>query len=194
MTGVVLAGGAGRRMAPAGVKAAVLLGGRPLAAYPVAALAAVCDRVAVVCKNETELPDLRPAERWEEPDEPRHPLAGILFALERAAGPVLVCAADMPFVTPAACRSLLAAAAGRGAAVPRAAVAVSDGALEPLLGVYAPGAAETLAAAPPDAPLRAAVEALDPARVALPARITASVNTPEELAEAEAAVAGRSAY
>jgi hypothetical protein len=45
---------------------------------------------------------------------------------------------------------------------------------------------DVLRAAPPDAPLTRTVEALDPARVALPAALVRSVNTPEDLAEAEA--------
>jgi hypothetical protein len=51
--------------------------------------------------------------------------------------------------------------------------------------VYAPGALEHLRAAAEDAPLTRTVEALDPTRVALPPQVVASVNTPEELAEAE---------
>ena len=183
MTGAVLAGGAGRRLgAPS--KPAAVLDGRPLASYPVAALEAVCERVAVVCKPDTELPDLG-VDRWEEPRAPRHPRVGIVHALERAGGPVLVCAADMPFVTADALRTLLAAA-GTGAAV----VAVSEGVMQPVLGLYAPAALQTLRGAEPNAPLTATVEALDPARVALPPAIVRSVNTPDEAARAEVELAG----
>ena len=77
------------------------LAGRPLISYPAEALRQVCERVVVVCKADTQLPSLPAVDaRWDEPDEPRHPLTGIVHALERADGPVLVCAADMPFVTP----------------------------------------------------------------------------------------------
>jgi molybdopterin-guanine dinucleotide biosynthesis protein A len=169
-----------------GSKAAVALAGRPLVSYPVAALAGVCDPVAVVCKAATELPSLDGgAERWDEPDEPRHPLTGIVHALERANGPVLVLAGDMPFVTADALRTLLEApGAGRSKAV----VAVAGGVLQPVLGLYAPAALGALHAAPLDAPLTATVEGLQPARVALPATLVRSVNTPDELAEAEAAL------
>ncbi len=177
--GVVLAGGDGSRLGM-GSKAGVPLAGRPLASYPVAALSAVCERVAVVCKPDTELPELE-AERWDEPAEPRHPLTGIVHALETAGAPVLVCAADMPFVTADACRTLLAAA-GTAPAV----VAVADGVLQPALGLYAPAALEVLRAAEPDAPLTRTVEALGPGRVALPGALVVSVNTVEELAAAEA--------
>ena len=182
MIGVVLAGGAGQRLGT-GSKAAVELAGRPLISYPLAALAPVCESVAVVCKPDTELPDVRPAERWDEPAEPRHPLAGIVHALERAGEPVLVCAADMPFVTADACQTLIRS----GRAI--AAVAIAGGVLQPVLGVYAPDALETMRAAAADAPLTATVEALDPVRVALAPALVASVNTPEELAAAEAALA-----
>ena len=46
-------------------KPAAMLAGRPLIAYPIAALWEVCDRVAVACKRHTELPPLPSAvERW----------------------------------------------------------------------------------------------------------------------------------
>lgn len=186
MIGAVLAGGVGSRLGGRGDKPAALLAGRPLVSYPVEALGEVCERVAVVCKRDTRLPDLDEAERWDEPDEPRHPLAGIVHALERADGePVLVCAADMPFVTADACRSLLAA--------PHKAVAVvatADGVLQPTFGLYAAEALETLKAAPENAPLTRAVEELHPTRVAFPMRLVKSVNTPDDLAEAEKERAG----
>lgn len=162
------------------------LAGRPLIAYPLAALTGVCERVAVVCKAATELPDLDGAERWDEPDEPRHPLTGIVHALETAGAPVLVCAVDMPFVTMDACRTLLQATADSAAVV-----ATAEGRIQPVLGLYAPAALTGLRAAPPDAPLTRTVDALDPVRVALPAALLASVNTPAELAEAELRLAGR---
>jgi molybdopterin-guanine dinucleotide biosynthesis protein A len=176
--GVVLAGGRGSRLGM-GSKAGVTLAGRPLVSYPVAALSAVCERVAVVCKPDTELPELE-AERWDEPPEPRHPLTGIIHALETAGAPVLVCAADMPFVTADACRTLLEAV-GSAPAV----VAVAEGALQPTLGLYAPGALDVLRAAAPDAPLSRTVEGLSPRRVALPGPLVRSVKTVEDLADAE---------
>jgi molybdopterin-guanine dinucleotide biosynthesis protein A len=182
--GAVLAGGQGSRLGN-GSKPAAQLAGRPLISYPLAALREVCDRVAVVCKRGTELPELESAERWDEPDEPRHPLTGIVHALEQAAGePVLVCAADMPFVTADACRSLLAAP-NKALAV----VAAADGVLQPTFGVYAAEALDTLATAEPDASLTSTVERLNPTRVAFPMRLVQSVNTPEDLAEAERVLA-----
>ena len=186
MIGAVLAGGGGRRMG--GSKVGATLAGRPLVSYPLAALGAVCDRLAVVCKADTEVPELKGVERWDEPDYPQHPLTGITHALERAEEPVLVCAGDMPFVTADACRSLLAAAGASGGA--QAAVAVADGVLQPVFGVYAPIALDTLRAAESDVALTATIESLDPVRVALPPAIVRSVDTPQELAEAEADLAG----
>jgi molybdopterin-guanine dinucleotide biosynthesis protein A len=179
MIGVVLAGGAGRRIG--GGKPGRLVAGRPLASYPAVALAEVCGRVAIVAKPGTPLPELGPSvEIWDdEPAEPRHPLTGIVHALDRAGGEaVLVCAADMPFVTPEALRTLTAPG--------RDAVAVAGGVLQPVLALYTPAALPTLRAAEPDAPLTRTVEALDPARVQLPPAIARSVDTPEELAAAEA--------
>ena len=185
MIGAVLAGGEGRRLG-GGSKAAAQLAGRPLVDYPLEALAAVCERVAVVCKRDTRLPELTGAERWDEPDEPRHPLTGLVHALETAGAPVLVCAADMPFVTADACRTLIQGAGGSPAVVASAA-----GVLQPTFGLYAPAALDVLRAAPPDAALTRTVEGLDPARVALPPSLVRSVNTPEELADAEALLAAR---
>ena len=175
MNGAILAGGAGTRLG--GVSKAMLeVEGRPLAGHVAAVLAELCNRVAIVCKRDTELPDLPGIERWDEPEEPRHPLTGIVHALEQAGEPVLVCAVDMPWVTPDACRSLLDAAPGAVAAV-----AVGEGEMCPVFGVYSPDALDVLQAAPPDAPLRDTVAALDPARVALPPALLRSVNRPEDL-------------
>jgi molybdenum cofactor guanylyltransferase len=135
-----------------------------------------------VSKPHSELPDLPGVERWDEPERPQHPLTGIVHALERAGGPVLVCAADMPFVTSDALRTLLQGAGGADAP---AVIAVADGVLQPVLGLYAPAALGALREAAEDAPLTQTVEALDPARVALPPALVRSIDTPEELAEAE---------
>jgi molybdopterin-guanine dinucleotide biosynthesis protein A len=161
-------------------KAAALLGGRPLIAYPLESLAAVCERVVVVAKPGSDLPDLG-ALRWDEPEDPQHPIAGIRHALERAGAPILVVAADMPFVGP----DTLALLAGELQPGLKAAVAFCDGRLEPLLAAYAPEALENLAAAPVDEPLRRTVESLMPVLVDVPPETVFNVNTPDDLAEAE---------
>jgi molybdopterin-guanine dinucleotide biosynthesis protein A len=179
MIGVLLAGGRGQRLGGR-PKAALEVAGLPLAAYPAAALATVCERVAFVAKADSELPLLPGVERWDEPPEPRHPLTGIVAALERAGDAVLVCGADMPYVTGDACATLI----GGGGAL--AVVAVAGGVVQPLFAVYAPAALDALRVAPPDARLTDTVEALRPGRVALPPGIVASVNTPDDLAAAQA--------
>jgi molybdopterin-guanine dinucleotide biosynthesis protein A len=187
VVGAILAGGAGRRIG--GDKAARRLGGRPLAAYPAAALAAVCERVALVCKPGMALPDPWRFEVWDdEPMEPRHPAAGIAFAIERAGEAVLVCAADMPFVEPVHCRRLTAAYDGEAVAV----VASSGGDSQPVLGIYSRAAVRPLrAAAEAGTPLRAAVAALEPRFVELPSEVLRSVDTPEELRLARGSRPGR---
>jgi molybdopterin-guanine dinucleotide biosynthesis protein A len=184
LVGVVLAGGLGRRLGAA--KPGAALAGRPLVAYPVEALGAVCERVVVVAKANTDLPPVD-VERWDEPDEPRHPIAGIVHALKRAGSPILVCAADMPFATPDVLHRI-ADALQPGA---NAAVAFSEGSLEPLLASYAPAALEPLARAPADAPLRRTVEALAPVLIDVPPRVVFNVNTPADLAEAERSISSR---
>jgi molybdopterin-guanine dinucleotide biosynthesis protein A len=177
LVGVVLAGGLGRRMgAP---KATAMLAGRPLIAYPLDSLRAVTDRVVVVAKRDTDLP--ADIERWNEPDDPRHPIAGIRYALERVGRPIVVCAADMPFVTPDVL-SLIANELRPGL---KAAVAFCEGRLEPLLAAYTPDALEGLRDAPPEEPLRRTVESLMPVLVDVGPHVVFNVNTPDDLAEAE---------
>ena len=96
--GAILAGGGGRRIG--GDKAIVELPGRPLICYPLEAVREALGQVAVLAKADTELPSLPGVTVWIEPDARRHPLVGITQALALADGrPVLVCAADLPFVS-----------------------------------------------------------------------------------------------
>ena len=201
MIGAILAGGRGRRMG--GGKPARELAGRPLAAWPAEAVAAVCSRVVIVAKAATELPALPGVERWDEPDGEHHPARGIAYALERAGEPVLVCAGDMPFVTAEVCRRLAGALGGGaqpaaeaeplGTEGPLAAVAVAAGRLQPVLAAFAPAALGAFRAAPPDAPLTRTVEALDPVLVEVDPAVVRSVDTPDELARAEAELGLRGA-
>ena len=190
MIGAILAGGAGRRMAALGSagKAAVSLAGRPLVAYPLDAMAAACERVVVVCKPSTPLPREVTVERWHEPEEPRHPLTGIVHALERAGAPVLVCAADMPFVAADDCRALIAAWRDCPA---RSVVATAGGRFQPVYGVYLPDALDLLRRAPAGAPLTETVGSLDPVEVPMPEGAVTSVDTPADLAAAERRMAAR---
>ncbi len=178
----ILAGGFATRLG--GEKATVELAGRPLITHPLKAAQAARLDPFVVTKRRSALPPLN-FEIVLEPDEPAHPLRGILSALEAAAGPVLVLGCDMPFVTP----PLL----GRLAHEEPPAVTEVDGRPEPLLALYGPEQAAALAAAlEAEAPLRRAVEGLDPMRLGEdelrrfgnPAVLVRSINTPEDLAEA----------
>jgi molybdopterin-guanine dinucleotide biosynthesis protein A len=182
--GAILAGGRARRMG--GGKPTRELAGRPLVAWPAGALAAACERVVVVAKPEVELPELPFVERWDEPDAEHHPARGIAYALERAGEPVLVCGADMPFVTAEACRAVRDALGGSGAAA-----AVADGVLQPVFAAFSPVALAALRAAPPDAALTRTVDALGPVLVELDPRVVRSVDTEEDLARAEAELAPR---
>lgn len=178
--GVVLAGGAGRRLG--GAKATAVLRGRPLIAWPLAALGEVLDDVVVVAKGDTVLPPDLTAPVWVEPDAPRHPIAGLLHALAGAGGrSVLVCAVDLPGVT-AATVARLAGMPGEGAAL----AVDPDGRVQPLLGRYPASAADVLRAAASDARLTDTVLALRPTLLPAPAAELRNVNTPEDLAAAEA--------
>jgi molybdopterin-guanine dinucleotide biosynthesis protein A len=164
-----------------GGKATRELAGRPLAAWPAGALMDACARVVVVAKADVELPDLPGTERWDEPDADHHPARGIAYALERAGEGVLVCAADMPFVTADACRALIGALGDAPAAV-----AVADGVMQPVLAAYAPAALAAFRAAPPDAALIRTVDSLGPVLVEVDPALVRSVDTEEDLAAAEA--------
>jgi molybdopterin-guanine dinucleotide biosynthesis protein A len=94
--GAVIAGGHGSRIG--GQKATVELAGRPLISYPLAAIEAAGLRPLVVAKLDSELPSL-PCPVIRESHDPRHPLCGILAALEHAQGRAVVAVGcDMPLV------------------------------------------------------------------------------------------------
>jgi molybdopterin-guanine dinucleotide biosynthesis protein A len=188
--GAVLAGGRARRLG--GAKADALLGGRALIEYPLAALREGGLEAAVVAKGDTPLPELS-VPVWREPDEQGppsfHPLRGVVIALRRSApAPVVVLGCDMPFV-PAA---LVAHLAALDAPIVVPSVA---GRLEPLAARYdsasIPAFEEALAAGEP---VREAIARLEPVlvtereleRFGDPRRLFMNVNTPEDLARAEA--------
>ena len=135
--GAVLAGGHGSRMG--GPKALAPLAGRPLAAYPLAAMREAGLQPVLVARAGIALDGLGDVAVWREPDaSDRHPAHGVLCALERAGGPVVVLACDLPFV-PAALLAALAAADRSTRA-----------AGQPLIARYEPADAAALAAAAAD--------------------------------------------
>jgi molybdopterin-guanine dinucleotide biosynthesis protein A len=188
--GVVLAGGAGRRIG--GDKAIVELDGRALLLYPLAVLRSVLAEVAIVAKRDTALPVLdAETSVWLERDHPRHPLCGIVHALRLAAGrSVLVVAGDMPLVDVPLVRALVEAervATGAAAVVPRA-----GGRLQPLCALYTPRALPALERFDPDVRAADAVAALDPVELEVVDETPFfNVNAPEDLLQAAALLSQR---
>jgi molybdopterin-guanine dinucleotide biosynthesis protein A len=173
----VLAGGRGCRMG--GSKATVELAGEPLIERPLAAARAAGLEAVVVAKRGTSLPELD-VPVWIEPDTPFHPICGLVAALEH--GPVVAVACDQPWVT----AELMTALAAAGPAVPWV-----DGRYEPFPGHYDPTQLPVLRdALAAEASLRATLAQLAPARLDLtqfgdPARLVTSINTPQQLVDAE---------
>jgi molybdopterin-guanine dinucleotide biosynthesis protein A len=186
----ILAGGRATRLG--GDKVTAQLAGRPLISYPLEAAHAAVAEIVVVAKPATELPELE-VEVVREPPEPFHPLCGIVAALERAGEqPVIVVAADMPFVT----GELLAwmETISEPVAVPR-----HGGRLHPLLGKYDGSVFEQLKSAlKAERALQETVSELSPRLIegdeletfGDPERLLFNVNTPADLAEAESALRG----
>jgi molybdopterin-guanine dinucleotide biosynthesis protein A len=143
--------------------------GAPLIERPLAAAREAGLEVVVVAKARTPLPEgLRV---WQEPDEPFHPLLGIVTALEQAGEPVVVVACDQPYV-PAA---LLARLADGGAVR-------AGGRIEPFPARYEPEwLPELRAALERQAPMTKTIEALEPATIEWDAAALRSINTPEDL-------------
>ena len=182
--GVVLAGGAGRRIG--GSKALATLNRRALISYPLEAVWRALGNVTIVAKPDTALPSVLGAEVWIEPQEPRHPITGIVHAISLAGDrPVLICASDMPLVTPELIMAIARTDPGGAAAV----VASFGGDIQPLLACYQPSALAPLAEAArdPGVRLRSAVAALNPVRYEVEdADYLFNVNSPDELLQAAA--------
>jgi molybdopterin-guanine dinucleotide biosynthesis protein A len=185
---VILAGGLGRRIG--GSKAVVQLAGQPLISYPLAAVRTALGDVAIVAKADTRLPSLPGVTVWVEPDSPRHPVLGIVEALALAEGrPVVICAGDLPFVTPELIHRLATADMGKSPAV----VACCGADVQPLLGCYAPRAIDPLRSGlPADAPVRELVASLHPRMLEVgDPELLFNINSPEDLLHAAAILDGR---
>ena len=133
--GVVLAGGASRRMGRD--KALLVVEGESLARSAARRLAAVCPEVVLADAGRTLLPGLRSV-----PDGPgRGPAAGILGAATACPGrPLLVLACDLPRV-PVPLLADIAQGTRADWVVPR-----RESGLEPLCSLYGPRALAALAA------------------------------------------------
>jgi molybdopterin-guanine dinucleotide biosynthesis protein A len=129
LTGLILAGGASRRMGEN--KALLALEGRKLIERVADALAALTDDILIIA-NEAEpyrfldrpiIPDIRPG---------YGPLMGLYSGLKAARGELaLLVAVDMPFLSPDYLRFLLALAPGYDVVIPR-----TGHRLHPLCAVY----------------------------------------------------------
>ncbi len=177
--GVVLAGGSGSRIG--GAKATAQLDGQALISYPLAAALGALGSVAVVAKDGVELPQLdQRVELWIEPDEPRHPVIGVIEALRRAEGrAVLIIACDLPLLTSEVV-ALIASADAEGSV---AVLASAAGRPQPLLARYQPAALALLEKFDTDGPMTEQVMALLPTLVEVPAEASFNVNDLEQLKE-----------
>lgn len=199
IAGVLLAGGLGRRMG-GGDKALVLLAGRPLIAHAAARLA---PQVAALILNANGDPArfaslALPVVPDDVPDSPG-PLAGVLAALHYFARErpriraVVSVSADAPFVPPDLVRRLEDALSASGAP---AAVAQSRGQRHHVIGLWSLDAAREIEAAlaKGERKAEAMVDRLGAVAVPFPDLDIAgepvdpffNVNTPEDLARAEA--------
>jgi molybdopterin-guanine dinucleotide biosynthesis protein A len=176
---VVLTGGASRRMGTD--KAFVEVGGVAMAVRVATALAeggcdpVVCqggDAESLVALGMTTLADTRPG---------GGPVAGILDALSAAAaGPVAVCACDLPWLDGATVKELVAVAD----ASPDADVVVACDAAGPhLASVWRPGSRQRLEALVADGirSYRGVLARLNTVRVEVPPAVVANVNSPGDL-------------
>jgi len=182
--GAILAGGGGRRIG--GDKAIVELHGRPLISYPLETVRRELGKVVILAKADTRLPYVSGVTVWIEPDSRRHPIIGIMQAIALADGrPVLVCGADLPFVSVGLVKRLARANPGRAPAV----IACAQGELQPLLGCYQRRALPLLRAdaAALTRPLRETIAAIDPVRFEVddPDELF-DVDTPDDLLQAAA--------
>ena len=177
--GVVLAGGSGSRIG--GAKATAQLDGQALISYPLKAALGALGSVAVVAKDGVELPQLdQRVELWIEPDEPRHPVVGVIEALRRAEGrAVLIIACDLPLLT----SEVVALIAGADAEGSVAVLASAAGRPQPLLARYEPAALALLEKFDTDSSMTEQVMALMPTLVEVPAEASFNVNDLEQLKE-----------
>jgi molybdopterin-guanine dinucleotide biosynthesis protein A len=172
----ILAGGRSRRMGRP--KPSLELGGKPLITYPLSAARAAGLEPWIVAKRKSELPPTG-CRLLFEPDEPHHPLLGVVTALRAAQpAPILAVAADMPFVTGELLSKL--------AACESAATVEAEGRVQPLLARYDGAALEPLERAlAAGASATAALAELEPEAIAAEFPLCFNVNSPADLERAE---------
>jgi molybdopterin-guanine dinucleotide biosynthesis protein A len=190
--GVILAGGEGRRMAGAD-KALVPLAGRPLIAHVLDRLEPQVERVLVSANGDAArfagfgCPVVADA-------APQGPLSGVLAALTVAAGMgathIVSTPVDTPFLPGDLVPQLLLAAEGSSGGLALAADATGD---HPATALWPVGLAPALAAylAAGEAKVTRFTDAHHAARAVFPdPRAFLNLNTPEDLAAAEALLKG----
>ncbi|MCO5314806.1 MAG: molybdenum cofactor guanylyltransferase [Solirubrobacterales bacterium] len=181
----VLAGGAASRMG--GNKAGAILAGRSLISFPVTALKEAGLEPFIVTKADRPvggLPELEDLPVVVEPDRPRHPLLGVLAAMERAGdSDLIVLACDLPLVPPPFLRWL--AGEVTGTVVP-----LAGGRLQPLAARYGYEAIEAVrCAVAKERPVTGLIRELDPVIVGEerlrefgdPTRMFENVNSHDDL-------------
>lgn len=206
--GVLVAGGAGSRLALDVPKALARLGGVTLLERALAILAPVCDGIVVTGRAGLDLPlpaavatprGARPVRRADDPAGTNGPLAGIVAGLESTGfDRAIVLGVDLPFVEPAGLAGLLERLPGHDAVVP-----VPGGFPQPLAAAYAASATAILGSslrAGERSPTRAlamldVISLDDDALAALPGGPGSffNLNTPADLAAAERRLATREA-
>jgi molybdenum cofactor guanylyltransferase len=162
--GIVLAGGAGRRLGRDAPKAMVVLEGRTLLARALATLRELCDEVIVSTSPGVALgPEaLDGAACVMDAPGAQGPLAGLVAGLEaRAFERAIALGVDFPLVRPRSLRFVLDQLGRHAAALP-----APDGRAQPLAAAYAPSAVSPLGLA-----LRGGAAALVPAVMALAPRV-----------------------
>lgn len=110
------------------------------------------------------------------------PIGGIVAALRRADGPVVVLSGDLPTITADAVRAILGAAADAPNA--DAVLASADGDPEPCIGVYRTSALRVLGTIPLEGRtpgLHRLLKLLDVAAVPLPGETLRNANTSDDL-------------
>jgi molybdopterin-guanine dinucleotide biosynthesis protein A len=197
--GVLVAGGAGSRLALGMPKALVRLRGITLLERGIAILAPLCDEIIVTAPAGFALPLAARARsaggscavrRADDPVGTVGPLAGIVAGLSSVAFVrAVVLGVDLPFIEPAGLESLLERLGGHDAVVP-----APEGFPQPLAAAYAPAAGSILGsclAAGERSPTRALgsldVRMLDDAELALlPGGIGSffNLNSPADLEQA----------
>jgi molybdopterin-guanine dinucleotide biosynthesis protein A len=193
--GVVLAGGPGTRLRAGRLKALAVLGGETLLARAVRTLSRCAPEVLIAAPAALALP-AGPTARVDDPPGGAGPLAGIVAAARaRPRGGALVLGVDFPCVEAELIESLAARLGAREAVIPECA-----GRPQPLVAVYSAAGLLRMVAAfeRGERAVTRASAALDadrPDERVFPGLGAAllNVNTPEDLAAAAAALAGRRA-